>query len=135
MRRAHRSALSQQSSSRSDRTTPTLGQPPLAEPTSIVLGEPAPDPGLLIGLEGILETGLLHRASRTDGDGGLDVIDGGPGGSYRKEQRRFGIPARGQIPPVCCDGGCCEQELLPTFVMFFTSVPDNSSPGTVDFRV
>jgi hypothetical protein len=92
----------------SDCATTTLGKPTLAKPTPIILGITTPDAGLLIGFECVLKTIFLHEAGGADGDGRIDLVDGGAGGANREEQAGLRVPAGGQVSPVRGNG--CKHE-------------------------
>ena len=74
--------------------------PGLPEDPALVLGRCAPDPGLLVGLEGKLQTGVLCRALVADLLGGLDHFEGESGASDREEQICVRVAAQCALAPV-----------------------------------
>ena len=74
--------------------------PAAAEIASLLFVVAAPDPELLIGGEGELETGQADRAAPADSLGVGDLMDGRPGHPDGKECRRFCIAARGRSAPL-----------------------------------
>jgi hypothetical protein len=100
-------------------STASFSQPALAKPASFVFGVTAPDPGLLVRFEGVLQTLVLDRTSRADNFGCLDLVDRGPRAANGKEQRWFRIPTCSKVSPFRCDGECggCHAIFL---VKFFT---------------
>jgi len=80
-----------------------LGEPALAEPTTLVLGVAAPDTSLLVRLEGVLEAGLLDGALAADALRLVDQLEGVDGGPHGEEEAGFGITTEGKFPPVGSD--------------------------------
>jgi hypothetical protein len=85
-------------------TAPTVGEPTLAKTTALLFGVPAPNTGLLIGFECVLEAFFTYRARGANGTGFLDVANGRTGCANREEYFRVAVPTGGQFPPV----GQCE---------------------------
>ena len=66
----------------------------LAELAALLLGGAAPDAGVLVGGEGVLEAQALGLALAADGLGVLDLLDGRAGGADREEEVGIGVTAR-----------------------------------------
>src|SRR4030066_184789 len=77
-----------------------LGQPALAQAPTLVFGVPSPHPGFLVGLQGVGQAVLAHRALDTDGLGGFDLVYGRSGGADGKEEVGLGIPASSGVTPI-----------------------------------
>src|SRR5690606_10848713 len=119
----------------SDGAATALGQPALAEATTVVLGVATPDTRLLIGLQGVLEAFLSNRAGHADGDGGLDLLYGRAGGADREEEAGLGVPALGQVSPVGGDLGGEHVRFVGEIVILFTNDPDKDvQRGRRDFH-
>ena len=56
---------------------------------ALVFGVASPDPGFLVGFQGVGQAILADDALGADGLGGLDLVDGGSGGADGEEEIRF----------------------------------------------
>src|SRR6266545_5048854 len=73
---------------------------PAAHGPALLLGEPAPDAGVLGGVEGPLQALFTHGAERADRLGRLDLRLGRPGCPNREEELRVHIAAAGTMAPI-----------------------------------
>ena len=72
---------------RSDGAATSLGEPAFAETTTVVFGIAAPDAGLLVGLQRVLQAIFTNHACVADGHGGFDLLHGGPCRPDGEEER------------------------------------------------
>src|SRR5512144_581177 len=70
------------------------------ESAALVLGEPAPDPGVLSGLQRPAKAGVHDVATTADDLGLLDLQQRRPGVPDREEQLRVLVEARCPMTPV-----------------------------------
>jgi len=85
---------------RSSAGATTCRQPALAKPASFLFGGASPHPGLLIGCQCELETGLHRLASTAYSLCRLYLVERGTCRADREEEVGSGVPAGRRLPPV-----------------------------------
>ena len=85
-----------------------LGEPALPQSASVVFRVSAPDACFLVGLQCVLEAGLLHGACAANDSGLLYLVDRWTGTAYWEEQIRIRVATSRKLPP----RGECQHDAL-----------------------
>jgi hypothetical protein len=83
----------------SDRNGPSAAGALAADHPALLLGEPTPDPRVLVGVERELEALAAHEALTADLACLLELEEGETGGPDGEEELGIGIPAQGVVSP------------------------------------
>jgi hypothetical protein len=84
----------------SDRDALRLAGTVTTNRTALIFGEPAPNAGVLRGVQRPLEARLLHRAHRADGFRGFDLCQSRAGRPDREKELWVDVPARSLVAPI-----------------------------------